>query len=432
MARWLAVCLGTAAMVARDDRLLNDLVLRCVPRLVDLAEERCGFLASHVVRYLDRFGHWGDPTTGWPHSTPWILSDQNCCGRTKPEIPIANAQRDRTGREDHMTIRLVPVVLLATQGCFYVKPVQERDPLEFEIYECPDQSCTLTVWLSTDTTYCPTPASDLQNCLNQNISPCPVQISPVQFEGRDCCLDGCLNGDGPCEEVTIVEGECCDSSEEANFGLGDVEALEDATAIGIGTTWDEACVDGWVEVVDSEWSCAPLANPAWSNDECTDPNQARYWNGGTALSLSATKSWFDLQNNLGPAGHRFVSGSLSLDDDVTPVIHGYLRSKNFVAQGKSFDYAELHMLADGTVNSAGTALQVDGTDVASVEVELAKSGSSVEHVRGVTVPGSAGFQFLIRPEGAPPVQRPGMTGSLTMRTATGGLTWSWVRHRTQS
>jgi hypothetical protein len=52
-------------MVAEEDRLLNDLVLRCVPTLVDLAEDRGGFVASHVVRYLDRFGRCGDPTQGF-------------------------------------------------------------------------------------------------------------------------------------------------------------------------------------------------------------------------------------------------------------------------------------------------------------------------------------------------------------------------------
>ena len=52
-------------MVAQDDRLLNDLVLRCMPTLVDLAENRGGFVPSHVVRYLDRFGHCGDPTQGF-------------------------------------------------------------------------------------------------------------------------------------------------------------------------------------------------------------------------------------------------------------------------------------------------------------------------------------------------------------------------------
>lgn len=58
-------------MVARDDRLLNDLVLRCLPKLVDLAEQRGGFLARHVVRYLERFGRCGDPTLGF---------GSRCCG----------------------------------------------------------------------------------------------------------------------------------------------------------------------------------------------------------------------------------------------------------------------------------------------------------------------------------------------------------------
>ena len=54
-------------MVATDDdrRLLQDLVLRRVPHLVDRAEARGGFVPSHVVRYLDRFGHCGDPALGF-------------------------------------------------------------------------------------------------------------------------------------------------------------------------------------------------------------------------------------------------------------------------------------------------------------------------------------------------------------------------------
>ena len=67
-------------MVAQDDRLLNDLVLRCLPTLVDLAEDRGGFVASHVVRYLDRFGRWGDPTLGFA-----LL--RCCCGASKV-VPV--------------------------------------------------------------------------------------------------------------------------------------------------------------------------------------------------------------------------------------------------------------------------------------------------------------------------------------------------------
>ena len=52
-------------MVAPHDRLLNDLVLRSMPTLVDLAEERGGFVPRHVVRYLDRFGHCGEPEQGF-------------------------------------------------------------------------------------------------------------------------------------------------------------------------------------------------------------------------------------------------------------------------------------------------------------------------------------------------------------------------------
>jgi hypothetical protein len=53
-------------MVAPDDEhMLQDLVLRRVAQLVDRAEERGGFVPSHVVRYLDRFAHCGDPTRGF-------------------------------------------------------------------------------------------------------------------------------------------------------------------------------------------------------------------------------------------------------------------------------------------------------------------------------------------------------------------------------
>ena len=45
--------------------MLQDLVLRRVGHLVDRAEERGGFVPRHVVRYLDRFGHCGDPTLGF-------------------------------------------------------------------------------------------------------------------------------------------------------------------------------------------------------------------------------------------------------------------------------------------------------------------------------------------------------------------------------
>ena len=40
-------------------------MLRYVPTLVDPAEKRRGFVASHVVRYLDRFGHCGEPEQGF-------------------------------------------------------------------------------------------------------------------------------------------------------------------------------------------------------------------------------------------------------------------------------------------------------------------------------------------------------------------------------
>ena len=53
------------AMVAQDDRMLQEMVLRQLPRLVDLAEARGGFISSHVVRYLHRFGTCGDPTLGF-------------------------------------------------------------------------------------------------------------------------------------------------------------------------------------------------------------------------------------------------------------------------------------------------------------------------------------------------------------------------------
>ena len=36
-----------------------------MPNLVDRAEDRGGFLPSHIVRSLDRFGHCGDPTLGF-------------------------------------------------------------------------------------------------------------------------------------------------------------------------------------------------------------------------------------------------------------------------------------------------------------------------------------------------------------------------------
>ena len=53
-------------MVAPDEqRMLQDLVLRRMPHLVDRAEERGGFVPSHVVRYLDRFGNCGDPNLGF-------------------------------------------------------------------------------------------------------------------------------------------------------------------------------------------------------------------------------------------------------------------------------------------------------------------------------------------------------------------------------
>lgn len=54
-----------STMVAPHDRLLHDLVLRSMPTLVDLAEERGGFVPRHVVRYLDRFGHCGEPEQGF-------------------------------------------------------------------------------------------------------------------------------------------------------------------------------------------------------------------------------------------------------------------------------------------------------------------------------------------------------------------------------
>jgi hypothetical protein len=50
------LALALATMVAQDDRLLNDLVFRCFSTLVDLDEDRGGFVASQLVRYLDRFG----------------------------------------------------------------------------------------------------------------------------------------------------------------------------------------------------------------------------------------------------------------------------------------------------------------------------------------------------------------------------------------
>ena len=53
-------------MVAPDDQcMLQDLVLRRVGHLVDRADARGGFVPRHVVRYLDRFGHCGDPTLGF-------------------------------------------------------------------------------------------------------------------------------------------------------------------------------------------------------------------------------------------------------------------------------------------------------------------------------------------------------------------------------
>jgi hypothetical protein len=44
---------------------LNDLVLRCVPKLVDRLEDQGRFLSGHVLRTLDRFGHCGDPERGF-------------------------------------------------------------------------------------------------------------------------------------------------------------------------------------------------------------------------------------------------------------------------------------------------------------------------------------------------------------------------------
>ena len=115
---------------------------------------------------------------------------------------------------------------------------------------------------------------------------------------------------------------------------------------------------------------------------------------------TGTLSWFDLQGNLGPAGQRSLTGSLSLDDDSAPVIYGYLRSANFTAQGTSYDYSEVYLLADGTVSSSGTQLDVDDTDITSVELQFAQNGASFENVAGVNVPASADFRFLVRPEGA--------------------------------
>ena len=46
-------------------RGLHDLVLRCVPKLVDHLEAQDRYLPAHAVRYLDRFGHCGDPTLGF-------------------------------------------------------------------------------------------------------------------------------------------------------------------------------------------------------------------------------------------------------------------------------------------------------------------------------------------------------------------------------
>ena len=55
------LALAFATIVAQDDRLLNDLLLECLHTSVDLAEDRGGFVASHVVRYLDRFGRAPTP-----------------------------------------------------------------------------------------------------------------------------------------------------------------------------------------------------------------------------------------------------------------------------------------------------------------------------------------------------------------------------------
>ena len=74
------LALALTTMVAQDDRLLNDLVLRCLSTLVDLAEERGGFVASHVVRYSDRFGRCGDPTLG-------LALLRCCCGASKV-VPV--------------------------------------------------------------------------------------------------------------------------------------------------------------------------------------------------------------------------------------------------------------------------------------------------------------------------------------------------------
>ena len=48
-----------------QDRMLQHLVLRRATELVDRAEERGGFVPSHVMRYLERFAHCADPTLGF-------------------------------------------------------------------------------------------------------------------------------------------------------------------------------------------------------------------------------------------------------------------------------------------------------------------------------------------------------------------------------
>ena len=57
---WHDGCFARHVDLSLSQRLLNELVLRRLPDLVDRAEQRGGFIASHVVRYLDRFGTCGD------------------------------------------------------------------------------------------------------------------------------------------------------------------------------------------------------------------------------------------------------------------------------------------------------------------------------------------------------------------------------------
>jgi len=52
-------------MAASDDRLLGDLVLRSVPKLLLHLEAQERTLSGHVRRYLDRFAHCADPEQGF-------------------------------------------------------------------------------------------------------------------------------------------------------------------------------------------------------------------------------------------------------------------------------------------------------------------------------------------------------------------------------